>query len=579
MKALFLGNVAADTYNGIRDELPPGLDCIVVADPNDLRARRRPPMPTFSSAITGAPSIRRRPISGWCSRSRPGSICSIWRALPKGAAICNAFGHETAIAEYVVMTWLALHHRLFQISGEFRERGSWRTSWVESGAPHGEVRGSTLGIVGYGRVGREVARRAAPFGARILAANRTPRDPDPGVERVYPLAELDRMLPECDTVALCTALGPETTGLIDARRLALMKPSAFLINIARGQVIDEDALYAALRDGRLGGAALDVWWQYPTDAEPQPPRLAPPVPRTAQRHRDAAQFRLDQRHGAAPLGRGRRQHPPLRARRDADQRRHDDLRTGHMKTLFLGGLAARVAPRILGKMREKLDDPAILAELNDMQRLIPALAEAEIVVGHIWRPDFPEAPRLKLLQAATAGIDMIDVPSLPRGITVCNVYGHEPAIAEYVMMTMLALTHRLFDTVTAFRAGSWAAHQPAGGVAAWRDLRQDDRHRRLWPDRPRGGAARGAVRLQGHRRQPQPGRRQGRRLGNLSARRARPHAAAMRRGAGRRRSRRRKRAGLIDARRLALMKPTRAADQYRPRRDRRRGGALRGAAR
>src|ERR1044071_6232784 len=134
-----------------------------------------------------------------------------------------------------------------------------------------------------------------------------------------------------------------------------------------------------------------------------------------------------------------------------------------MKTLFLGGLAARVAPRILGKMLEKLDSPVILADLADTQRMIPALEEAEIVVGHIWRPDFPEAPRLKLLQAATAGIDMIDVPSLPRGIAVCNVYGHEPAIAEYVVATWLALTLRLFDTVTAFRAGSWAAHQPAGG--------------------------------------------------------------------------------------------------------------------
>ncbi|HEV2335280.1 MAG TPA: NAD(P)-dependent oxidoreductase, partial [Stellaceae bacterium] len=74
---------------------------------------------------------------------------------------------------------------------------------------------------------------------------------------------------ECDTVALCTALGPETTGLIDARRLALLKPTAFLINISRGQVVDEDALYAALRDGRIGGAALDVWWQMPTAAEPR----------------------------------------------------------------------------------------------------------------------------------------------------------------------------------------------------------------------------------------------------------------------------------------------------------------------
>jgi phosphoglycerate dehydrogenase-like enzyme len=131
------------------------------------------------------------------------------------------------------------------------------------------VRGSTLGIVGYGRVGREVARRAAGFGARILAANRTAREAGAGVERVYPLAELDQMLPQCDTVALCTALGPETTGLIDARRLSVMKPTAFLINIARGQVIDEDAVYAALRDRRIGGAALDVWWQYPTADEPE----------------------------------------------------------------------------------------------------------------------------------------------------------------------------------------------------------------------------------------------------------------------------------------------------------------------
>src|SRR5437764_6168322 len=134
-----------------------------------------------------------------------------------------------------------------------------------------------------------------------------------------------------------------------------------------------------------------------------------------------------------------------------------------MKTLFFGGLAARVAPRILGKMSEKLDTSA-LAELTDMQRLIPALADTEIVVGHIWRSDFPEAPRLKLLQAATAGVDMIDLLSLPRGITLCNVFGHEPAIAEYVLMTTLALSHRLGRTGTGLRARAWGAHRPAGGA-------------------------------------------------------------------------------------------------------------------
>ena len=269
MKALFLGNVAADTAEGIRAELPPGLEVEIVVDPQALV--RSPEAAAEADILVSnhwradyPPAPKLRLVQSVAT----GVELFDLSALPKGAVVCNAFGHETAIAEYIVMVWLALNHRLFEISGEFRERGSWRTSWVESGAPHGEVRGSTLGIVGYGRVGREVARRAAPFGCRILAANRTPREAEAGVERIFPLAELDRMLPECDTVALCTALGPETTGLIDARRLALMKPTAFLINIARGQVIDEDAVYAALRDGKIGGAALDVWWQYPNPAEP-----------------------------------------------------------------------------------------------------------------------------------------------------------------------------------------------------------------------------------------------------------------------------------------------------------------------
>src|SRR5205814_1280757 len=81
-------------------------------------------------------------------------------------------------------------------------------------------------IAGAGRVGQEVARRAAVFGCSVLAANRSPRAAGDGVERVYPLDALDEMLPLCDTVAICTAFGPETERLIDARRLTLIKPSA-----------------------------------------------------------------------------------------------------------------------------------------------------------------------------------------------------------------------------------------------------------------------------------------------------------------------------------------------------------------
>jgi phosphoglycerate dehydrogenase-like enzyme len=133
-----------------------------------------------------------------------------------------------------------------------------------------------------------------------------------------------------------------------------------------------------------------------------------------------------------------------------------------MKTLFLGHFAATVAPRILSKVETSLETQ-ILKNEGNAERLAPLLADAEIVIGHIWRAGFPPAPRLRLLQSVAAGLDLLDTGALPKGVTVCNVFGHEPAIAEYVIMTMLVLTHRLFEAVTAFRAGSWVASPQFGG--------------------------------------------------------------------------------------------------------------------
>ena len=188
-------------------------------------------------------------------------------ALPGGVTVCNVDGHEQAIAEYVVMTMLALSHQLLDIVIAFRG-GSWKAGGAGGGPLHGELLGKTVGIVGYGKIGRGVAKRAAAFGCRVLAANRSPvADPDDAV-KIYPLDELDRMLPECDVVAITAGLGPETRNLIDAGRLALMKPTAFVINIGRALIVDEEALYNALRDNKIGGAAIDVWWRYPSAAEP-----------------------------------------------------------------------------------------------------------------------------------------------------------------------------------------------------------------------------------------------------------------------------------------------------------------------
>lgn len=189
-------------------------------------------------------------------------------SLPHGVTVCNVDGHEQAIAEYVLMAMLALSHKLLDIAPAFRDRSSWAGGGAGGGPLHGEILGKTVGIVGYGKIGREVARRAVAFGCTVIAANRSPIADKGDAAEVYPLGELDLMLPRCDVVVIAAGLGPETRGLIDARRLALMKPTALLINIGRALIADEEALFNALKGNRIGGAAIDVWWRYPSPAEP-----------------------------------------------------------------------------------------------------------------------------------------------------------------------------------------------------------------------------------------------------------------------------------------------------------------------
>jgi phosphoglycerate dehydrogenase-like enzyme len=269
MKALFLGRFAGSHAPRILARLTTAPDTEILADDTD--AARLAVALAEADAVVGLawranfpPAPRLRLLQCIATGIDQMDLA----AVPRGVSVCNTVGHEPPIAEYVIMTMLTLTHRLFHSVQSFRA-GSWEASLQGGGTRHGELLGQTVGIVGYGGIGREVARRAAPFGVRLVAANRSPiADPGP-VEEVYPLAELDRMLPQCDVVVIAAALAPETQGLLDARRIALMRPSALLINIGRGLIVDEEALYAALRDGMLGGAAIDVWWRYPTPAEPQ----------------------------------------------------------------------------------------------------------------------------------------------------------------------------------------------------------------------------------------------------------------------------------------------------------------------
>ncbi len=268
MKTLFLGDFAASVAPRILAKVTTKLDTDILADERDRQ--RLIPLLAEAAIVVGhiwRPDYPPAPQLRVLQSVAAGLDLVDLAALPKGVTVCNVYGHEPAIAEYVIATMLVLTLRLFELVSEFRG-GSWASTQKYGGKPRGEVMGRTLGIVGYGRIGREVASRAAGLKCRIVVANRSPVAAAGAAERIYPLAEVDRMLPECDMLLIACGLGPETQGLIDARRLALMKPGAVLINVARAPIVDEAALYSALKQGHLGGAAIDVWSRGRTADEP-----------------------------------------------------------------------------------------------------------------------------------------------------------------------------------------------------------------------------------------------------------------------------------------------------------------------
>jgi D-3-phosphoglycerate dehydrogenase len=166
------------------------------------------------------------------------------------------------VAEHTLALLLALARKI----GVFHQNARAGRYDLAAGLPLRRIEGKTLGIVGLGKIGRRVAEKAQALGLRILAASRSRRNPMPGVA----WADMDELLTQSDFVSLHVPLSDETRGMIGARELALMKPTAFFINTARGGLVDHAALARALAEGRLAGAALDVQDREPADLS-QPP--------------------------------------------------------------------------------------------------------------------------------------------------------------------------------------------------------------------------------------------------------------------------------------------------------------------
>lgn len=256
----------ADAAAKLLEELPTALRPMQQPAPDRSEGRSLDTMLAEAEVVLAArrlpPDVgRRAPNLRWIQLPMAGTELArdldVWN--DPTVVITSAAGvNARPVAEWVMTQALTLAKQVGRMV-----RGQRARAWDRFELP--QLRGATMGIVGFGEIGRETARLADAFGMRVVAVKRNPDEAGGGGE-VLPLSELDRVLRESDFLVLAVPSTPETRGMIGARELALLKPTAYFINPARGDVVDEAALLAALAERRIAGAALDV-----LESEPPPP--------------------------------------------------------------------------------------------------------------------------------------------------------------------------------------------------------------------------------------------------------------------------------------------------------------------
>jgi phosphoglycerate dehydrogenase-like enzyme len=184
----------------------------------------------------------------------------------KGIRLASAHGvNANAVAEHAISLILSLSRQLHFLRDAQAEK-RWRPMQGDLAIREDEIEGKTLLIVGLGRIGDRLAQFGKAFGMKVIATRRNPSGGKGAADAVYANAELAKLIPQADFIALTCPLTTETEKLFGAAQIAAMKPTAFLVNVARGKVVDEPALIAALQNRKIAGAGIDV-----TIEEPLPP--------------------------------------------------------------------------------------------------------------------------------------------------------------------------------------------------------------------------------------------------------------------------------------------------------------------
>ena len=187
-------------------------------------------------------------------------------ATENGIYVTNTPGVLTdTTADFAFSLLMSVARRTVE-ADKYVRRGDWKVAWGPKMYTGGDVWGKTLGIIGYGRIGQAMASRGLGFNMKIIYNSRS-RKPELEKERGVEWGSVDDILKKCDFVSIHVPLTPETNRMIGAKQLAMMKPTAYIINTARGPIIDEKALYEALKNGELAGAGLDVFHKEPINMD------------------------------------------------------------------------------------------------------------------------------------------------------------------------------------------------------------------------------------------------------------------------------------------------------------------------
>lgn len=267
MRIVFHGKNAATFHDGLSARLD--VDAELTCLPDDLIHERDRHAYSRADVIvaTRLSGDQPQPSGARLFQVAGAGIDAIDRSLlPETATLCNCYGHDVPIAEYVLGALLTSQIPYFQADRQLR-RGDW--TFQSGNRFHGELAGRTLGILGFGHIGRAIARVVRPLGVTVHAANRSPVN-DPLVDAAYSLDALTDFYRSIDDLVVALPQTPATQGLVADAAFDALSAHARVINVGRGGVIDAEALYRALSRQRIAGAVIDTWYRYPDAEEPHP---------------------------------------------------------------------------------------------------------------------------------------------------------------------------------------------------------------------------------------------------------------------------------------------------------------------